>query len=509
MKKASLIIGFIALLVFGYVGLAWFTGNQIEKNIDAQIIQLTQQLEIKQDKYNITDTKYDIGIFYSNYRKNLFSTQLHLTVTLKPITRYDSDLEPLKIFDDNVTIHHGPFPIAALSKGVFTPQMVWIDYQTTKQASPELWKLAGNQPFITGYAGISYFNDIQVKLSNKAILYKPTESSDIEELFEISKGDWSFASIKESSNILANIQLDHFTYTNQDYPYSIQLNKFNLTSKPNKENRAVSYELNAENISYSPNERYHKLEKYSLSNLKTTANISDNIDLSDLELAIDMDKLVYTLNEQDPLSITINQLAFNLKNRSNTDNSNDGLLTSSIGSLIVGKHNLGTGVIDFDYQNINLNQSPPCLFHLKHCIENNKEGKNFTLSLNKFNWHTEVGDINIRFIFDYLPAIEKDQILSDIERINEFKVNVDVPLDVLNSIFTKVRNWQTSPIPQDKDESRNVEGFLKWLFSKNIIFTLNKGDTKGLFSDIDCSRDSQIMKANGKTYIKEDFFDRL
>lgn len=498
MKKSALTIGILAILGFAYVGTSWYTGNVIENNIDNKIKQFT-------DEVNIHDPKYKVSITYHDYHREFFSTKLHLTITRSPKEFSDTEEQPTKLFDDEIVIHHGPFPIAGLSKGVFTPQMVWIDYQMTEQASPELWKLAGNQPFITGYMGISYFKDVQIKLNNKAILFMRSELSGINDQLEISNGDWSFATVKDSSNILANMQLDHFAYTNEDDPFSIQLNKLNLTSNPNQENTAIGYELHAENIYLSEGVRSNKVN-YSLSNLKTTANISNNADFSDLKLTIGIDKFFFASTEIDPITFTLNQIAINLTNKSNNQNYNDGSLTSSISSLIVGKHNLGKGIVNFDYQNINPEQLPPCLFNLKHCNENNKDIKNFNLSLNKFNWHTEVGDINIRFLFDYLPAIENDQLLSNIERIDKFKLNVDAPIDVLNLIIAQLKYSQISPIPQQEDDRVDIEETLTWLFNKNILFTLNKGDIKGLFSDIDYTKNDILINANGKKYVKEDFF---
>jgi len=96
MKKTVIAASIILIIGATYTISSWYTGNIIENNIDDKITQITN--EINQYK-NVPD----INIQYDDYHKGIFSTSFHLKVNTANLENNKST-----IFDDRVTIYHGP-----------------------------------------------------------------------------------------------------------------------------------------------------------------------------------------------------------------------------------------------------------------------------------------------------------------------------------------------------------------------------------------------------------------
>ncbi|MWN89830.1 DUF945 family protein [Gilliamella sp. Pra-s65] len=228
MKKTTLAIGIVAILGIAYVGTAWHTGNIIESNIDNQLAQITNKVNQIQNDFIFTVEK-------SNYNKGILSTKVHLKVTASQKQSFDETTTPETLFDDDITIHHGPFPIAALAEGTFAPQMAWLEYEMSEQISPQLWKLAGNQPFITGHVGMSYGEYITFKLTNKAIKVTQNEFPIIDGTLELGKGDYTISGYASDSDITTKFKLNKLSFTTplsfNSEPTSVVINQFVINQK--------------------------------------------------------------------------------------------------------------------------------------------------------------------------------------------------------------------------------------------------------------------------------------
>lgn len=506
MKKTTLAIGIIAVLGIGYVGTAWYTGNVIKNNIDNKLEQISEQVNQIQNKYNMVIT-------HSNYDKGIFSTKLHLTVTLSPKDSSSSDLEPQKIFDDDLTIHHGPFPIAALSHGTFSPQMVWLEYKMTEQASPELWKLSGNQPFLTGHISLSYQQYLKIKLNNKAISADKSDLNDIDNKLDISEGNYSFESNKDFSSLSVNAHLGNLTYseTNTD---SISLNKFDLTVEPNLEQTSINYKFNFGNIHIDMND----------SGVKENIDIEDfeakgiyNYENQSLDVESSLDKFTYkpdmTLLDKIP-SVEINKLVMNQKNNYTSNDTLDGSILTNIDSIILGQQNLGAGSLDLEFRGLD-----------KKLLSNNfdefytdeeqksEENKlfNMKITLNKLNWHNTDGDVNASGLIDLSDVNSNDLSVVSVDKINALKLKVDAPLSVLSRFFAQLDNPKENDITSDQinQASERVLTLSHMLFNNSSIVSFTKDDIKGIFTDIDYAKDHDKVKVNDKTFTKEEFFNNL
>lgn len=507
MKKTTLAIGIVAVLGIGYVGTAWYTGNVIESNIDNNLKELTKQVNQNQKMFNVE-------IAYNNYEKNIFSTNLHLTITLSPKDSSLQDAEPKKIFDDNLTIHHGPFPIAAIMNGTFAPQMAWFNYQMTEQISPELWKLAGNQPFITGSVGVNYQQSLTVQISNKAIKLSNSDFDFIEGELNISDGDHYFKSNKDFTDISINNNFNNLTYVINDNNY-LSINKINVSSEPSMDEPVVDYNITFGNLVLSLDELYSNA-KFNIDNLKSKGKFNYKNQDTDVTSSIGEFRFEPNSNQLNeiPTIVFKNLTSKEHSNLNETNSSFSGALFTSIESMNFGRQNIGSISLDVDYQNINKKFLTSGLlgFYGYDNQNTNDKKNNMRISLNKFNWHNAEGDINISALLD-LTLDNNDDLSSsqDFDKINNLKLNVDVPFRFLARTSAQLENTKDSDVSaKDIDKAeKTIQMMSRMFLSTSPLFTFNKGDTKGIYSDIDYAKDREEVQLNGKTLKKEDFLNQV
>lgn len=507
MKKTTLAFGIIAILGIGYVGTAWYTGNIIESNIDNKLEEITAQVNHYQNEYNI-------AIKQNNLEKNIFSTKMHLIVTLSPRDSYDTDSLPNKLFDDDIIIHHGPFPMAALAKGVFSPQMAWIEYQMSEQAEPTLWKLAGNQPFISGHLGLNYQNYLRVKLANKALSATPDDLNYLKGNFDISEGNFTFESDEDFVNLLVDARLDKLNYIEPDDSSStnnilFSLNNLTISTKPNKEKAMIDFDVNIGNLHVQDDDDSYPQLDTVVDNFKLKGSI--NYKNNDLDIQNSIDKLIFKENnyEQTP-PIEFNNLSLNQKNTLNKADTVDGLFRVNVDSVIYGQQNLGSGIVDFTFQGVDKN-----LFDYYDLYDHIDDGmdhfdvSNSNLSLNTFNWHNVVGDINISA---NAKMVDRNKVPDAhyFENFENFNLNLEIPFDVLANMAAQIEAAESN-INVSQEQINNTKQSLRasaeLLLGRFDFLTFSKGNTQGIFSDIEYSRENNMVKVNGKNIIKQEFLD--
>lgn len=501
MKKSTLAVGIIAILGIGYVGTAWYTGNIIETNIDSKLEQITEIANKYQDDFTVK-------FAYSNYEKHIFSTKMHLTITLSPI---DSPNDSINLFNDDITIHHGPFPIAALSKGCLTPQMAWIDYTMTEQAYPELWKLAGNKPLITGHAGVSYGQYLTVALANEAITMTNAQWDGLDGKLDLSEGNYTFESNSDASSIKSTANLDKFVYQLNDKS-SISLNKLKLSAQPNSEKGKINYEISFDNFKTIMDD-FDIQGNVEVSNVNSKGVIDSNDVNMDIETTFDKFTFIPTGKYSNFMS-QVELQKFDLKQKSvvNSTNTVDGSTKSTIGSIILGQQNLGSTLLDLDFKGVdkrfifsNINES------YSYNSDASSNRVNTKVTLNKFNFHNASGDINMTANIDISGVDSDDLTISDIDNINALQFNLHAPFDVMARFAAQMDNPKSNEVTPDQLSKANqtVQIMAKMFLSGSDAFVFNNGNTKGVFSDIDFSKDKDEVLVNGKTIAKDEFLNNL
>ncbi|WP_294612473.1 DUF945 family protein [uncultured Gilliamella sp.] len=519
MKKTTLAFGIIAILGIGYVGTAWYTGNIIESNIDNKLEEITAQVNHYQNEYNI-------AIKQNNLEKNIFSTKMHLIVTLSPRDSYDTDSLPNKLFDDDIIIHHGPFPMAALAKGVFSPQMAWIEYQMSEQAAPDLWKLLGNKPFISGHAAISYQNYVQAKVTNQALSATPTDLKDLNGIFTISEGDFTFESDKDFVNLQVDARLDKLNYIETDDSTlsfddsiastnnnSFSLNNLTISTKPNKEKAMIDFDVYIGNLHIKDDiDSYSQLDT-SVDNFKLNGSI--NSKNNDLEVQNSIDKLIFKLNEnRQTLPIEFNKLSLNQKNTLNKADTVDGLFRVNVDSVIYGQQNLGSGIVDFAFQG--LDKKLFDYYDLYGDIDdqtNHFEVSNSNFSLNTFNWHNVVGDINISSNAKMIDSnkIPDTSYFLNFENYENLNLKLEIPFDVLAYMAVQTEAAENNESNVSQEQIDNVKQLIRMntqmLLSNVKILTFKKGNTDGIFSDVEYTKENDIIKVNGEKMLRQELLN--
>lgn len=502
MKKTTLAIGIVAVLGIGYVGTAWYTGNIIENNIDSELKEINQKINDYQDKFKV-------AISYSKLEKNIFSTTFHLTVTLSPIDAYGTASQPRTLFDDDIIIHHGPFPMAALAKGTFLPQMAWIEYQLSEHTDPDLWKLLDNQPFISAYAGISYQNHLRVKVTNKALSATPDDLKYLDGLFVISEGDYSFESNVDFANIQANAHLDKLKYI-ENANNSLALDNLNISTKPNNNKTIVDFDVNVGHLNVQDGDyRYsHSPLETTVDNCKTQGSF--NYKNHDLNVQNSIDKLIFKQISQQPTQpIEFNKLVLNQKNALNTSDTVDGIFQLNVESVIYGQQNLGYGTLDFAFQGLDKKLFSYDSEDDFYDDVNEIDMSNIKLSLNQFNWHNVVGDVNISADAKWVDMKEVPDTYG-FEQIEKFNLKIDVPFDVVAYMFAQIEaaKKQENEISQAViDEGiQSLENLCERFFSDAKFLTFKRNNISGIFSDVEYSKENIMIKVNGEKMLREELF---
>lgn len=516
MKKSIVATGVIAILAFGYIGTSMHTGNLIEENLDTDLAVFAQQVNSSQQMFNLQ-------ISHNNDEKGIFSTKTHLKVTLTPKNQIinDDDGSVIVLYDDDATIHHGPFPLAALANGSFSPQLAWLEFAITEKTNPTLWKLAGNKSFISGHAGLSYSDYLTVKLATESIKLTHSDFDLIEDdgVFELGKWNIVFEKQNNESDLTMQASLDKLNLV-IDPNNVISFNGLNMSFKPEQNKTTVDYDINISSLKMKSIE-YGSYTDIDFNDLTSKGNVNyKDYKISDQS---EINRLTVSTNRSTSNAVNnieLNKFVLNQQMELNPKNhAVDGSLFTSVDSIIYGKQNLGNGSLDlnfkgFDKKDIFKGFYMDYLDDLEDFVEDMPF--NTTLTLNKFNWHNDAGDININFVLDihdlnYILNSGDDSGKDTDERIDTFKLKVEAPFDVMAQFYAQFENPQNSEVTEQQVNSvkSNIMLSAEMFLGHVPIFVFNNGKTDGIFSDISVTKDSDEVQVNGETMSKKFFFNEF
>lgn len=516
MKKSIVATGVIAILAFGYIGTSMHTGNLIEENLDTDLAVFAQQVNSSQQMFNLQ-------ISHNNDEKGIFSTKTHLKVTLTQKNQIinDDDGSVIVLYDDDATIHHGPFPLAALANGSFSPQLAWLEFAITEKTNPTLWKLAGNKPYISGHAGVSYSDYLTVKLATESIKLTHSDFDLIEDdgVFELGKWNIVFEKQNNESDLTMQASLDKLNLV-IDPNNVISFNGLNMSFKPEQNKTTVDYDINISSLKMKSIE-YGSYTDIDFNDLTSKGNVNyKDYKISDQS---EINRLTVSTNRSTSNAVNnieLNKFVLNQQIELNPKNhAVDGSLFTSVDSIIYGKQNLGNGSLDlnfkgFDKKDIFNRFYMDYLDDLEDFVEDMPF--NTTLTLNKFNWHNDAGDININFVLDindlnYILNSGDDTGKDIDERIDTFKLKVEAPFDVMAQFYAQFENPQNSEVTEQQVNSvkSNIMLSAEMFLGHVPIFVFNNGKTDGIFSDISVTKDSDEVQVNGETMSKKFFFNEF
>lgn len=450
MKKSKLAVGVVAILGLGYVGLAWHTGNVIEKELDNSLNDICQQM-------NSVQKLFKLQITHDNDEKGIFSTKTHIKISIN----YDQRFAPIIIYDDDIIIHHGPFPLAALKDGKLTPQQVWVEYQNSEQFNPSLWKDVGNQPFIKGHVGLSYFDNLDFNL-----LTQPISLGESEHVYNIFQGKLDLGTI--------------------DYRFSgnIKFDKSSISIKVSK----IGYQRNNGDSLLVNNLKFVNDIDYSKAYVDTQTRFDDlNFDF----------KTKFNTPE-----IAIKNLIWHNKFEANSKGLN-GMVNLNVDAFNYGKQEMGNGALDFNFEGMDKS-------FLKHQSElrpllakiGNNTSPNSKVNFKKVYWHNNEGDINFNALVDVSNFDQKTALTmgSNLNKLNQFNFKLEAPYKVLGRFIAQFVNPEKENISDEefKTAVQNVQDIIEMAVYKSPLFIFKKDDVDGLFSDVKYLKNSEQFIINGK-----------
>ncbi|WCG84884.1 YdgA family protein [Pectobacterium sp. A5351] len=241
MKKLLVAVGVIVALGAVWTGASWYTGKQLAQQIDGFTDTLNTKL--KQSYPNA-----GLKVVYRDYQGGVFSSTLSYVLQTDGTAKGAQFLAPGEELVFNETVSHGPFPLAQLKKFNLLPAMGSVHTELANTPAIKAWfELTKDKPFFTAETRVAYNGDTQSLVTLAPIDYQTPEQkfsfSGAEALVDIghdlrsSKLDTTISSVKmERKNAWGqteNVDIADFSIkgTNQKGKFDLDLGDGNLTVK--------------------------------------------------------------------------------------------------------------------------------------------------------------------------------------------------------------------------------------------------------------------------------------
>ena len=459
MKKSTLAIGVIAILGISYVGIAWYTGNVIEDELDNSLKNLTK-------KVNSLQNEFDIKITHSNDEKGIFSTKTHIKIIAESASASSS----ITLYDDDIIIHHGPFPLAALKQGTFSPQMAWIEYQSTQQSNPSLWKLAGNKPFAKGHINLSYSNNLTINMTTQPIVLNDEDPN-----YQFIEGN-------------------------------LELGRINYDASGKLGSEIPSFSIIIDNLNY----KRHDGNEIKINNLKNSNKIDYQNGFIEAQNSVD-DLFVNLKASIDTPTIELKNFVMGYKFANKTIGI-EGNMDIAIDALTFGKQQMGNGSFELDVQGLDksfLDNIPQFSWLLD--TTNQPNVTNTKINVNKVHWHNASGDFNFNALIDIDNLNQMTLFDKNIDKVNQFSMNLEAPFAVLARFASQMEHHESEQITDNQLQkaSNNLQLFTQMALSRSPLVTFKKGNTSGIFSELDYSKSKDQVTINGNKISKQEFLNNL
>lgn len=150
MKKTKIAVGVVVALGVIWTGAAWFTGKQLEKNMDQLVQNANAQM-------NNMAPESRLRLSYQDFQRGVFSSTARLVLQSSSQTEDNSLIKPGQsiVFDEK--IDHGPFPFAQLKKFNLIPSMASVHTQLENtDAVKKLFEMAQGKSVIQADTRIGY-----------------------------------------------------------------------------------------------------------------------------------------------------------------------------------------------------------------------------------------------------------------------------------------------------------------------------------------------------------------
>ncbi|WP_158781354.1 YdgA family protein [Pantoea sp. BAV 3049] len=150
MKKTKIAVGVVVALGVIWTGAAWFTGKQLEKNMDQLVQNANAQM-------NNMAPESRLQLSYQDFQRGVFSSTARVVLQSSSQTEDNSLIKPGQsiVFDEK--IDHGPFPFAQLKRFNLIPSMASVHTQLENtDAVKKLFEMAQGKSVIQADTRIGY-----------------------------------------------------------------------------------------------------------------------------------------------------------------------------------------------------------------------------------------------------------------------------------------------------------------------------------------------------------------
>ncbi|NJD85325.1 DUF945 domain-containing protein [Candidatus Erwinia dacicola] len=150
MNKTKIAVGVVVALGVVWTAGAWFTGKQLEKNMD----QLVQQANV-QIKNSAPESRLQLS--YQNFQRGVFSSSARFVLQSSLQTEDKAMLKPSQRIVFKETIDHGPLPLAQLKKFnlILSMASVHSELENT-DAVKKLFEITKGQSIVQAETRVGY-----------------------------------------------------------------------------------------------------------------------------------------------------------------------------------------------------------------------------------------------------------------------------------------------------------------------------------------------------------------
>ncbi|MGV3345697.1 YdgA family protein [Enterobacteriaceae bacterium LUAb1] len=190
MQKKYIAASVIIALGLVWAGSAWYTGKQLEKNMEQLVQKANQQL-------NDISPELRLKLSYQDFQRGVFSSHVRFFLHADILPEDNSLQKTGQGIELNETIDHGPFPLAQLRKFNLIPAMALVHSEViSNEALQPLFALTGGKSPLLADTQISYSGatstnvtflpldfqhsqkDIRFKFAGAKLLLKADEKGD-------------------------------------------------------------------------------------------------------------------------------------------------------------------------------------------------------------------------------------------------------------------------------------------------------------------------------------------
>ncbi|EXU76048.1 YdgA family protein [Erwinia mallotivora] len=225
MKRTKIAIGVVVALGVVWTAGAWYTGKQLEKNMD----ELVQNANARM---NEMAPESRLRLSYQNFKRGLFSSTAQVVIQSSSQTEDNALLKPGQSIVFNEKIDHGPFPFAQLKKFNLIPSMASVHSQLENtDAVKKLFEVTKGQSIVQVDTRVGYSGNTVSDVTLLPVDYSNPQTS---ERFASSGGKLHISADEKGDKVNFSGQLDSLTLTAQNQlnmPVLFTANGLNLDAE--------------------------------------------------------------------------------------------------------------------------------------------------------------------------------------------------------------------------------------------------------------------------------------